>query len=917
MRVKFAKYLMVLLAFATTSCVESSPEHKTASEEIKNQSLQLSEQGQRIWKDIFISDTIVRPPFIPARQDLALQDEIKALRNKPKALNYARLCQLSSQRQEKLLQDWDAFKATSPDKTLYFRTLSYAFGEIELQPLLKDLQTAPVTTRYCLAHLLIKECQFTEGYNLLSTLLKDDPKTSNLPEKAFWQITEVLNNLYRNDNIMPLPADLSDKLDEYKDHNELVEDGEIIITEEDEEEIEYYQGDYVGHVEAEFFPEDQYGSRPRKVQDFNLLIEPTTLSRSLTNPDSAGFQMCSTELYDVDPEDIGTNKPKWNTGEVKLEISSIYHGKIQIALFPVKNETQLATLTGAELSKIKAIRSKEISLGELKDNNSKTKTDLVSFTFSNVPEGLYVAVAKARYAPALAIQRIAVTHTVLHIHAGPKKAIIMAVDRHTNQPRPGLEIEWGLATKNNFRFENAHYKKNTLITNEFGVVEVNHNDLHYDLVVARWKKFPLMTRSKIWIPKVGGVYDRFSIWTDAPSYLPKQTLSFRGVYRKFHGFEPSSGRYLMNQERELSILDPNRQIIHTQKVLLTQTGSFYGTFQLPAQSLPGEYSVVMNKEYRRAKCLFKCKKHSTKSSEVSKKVPAKTYVRKINPKPLGLYPEKSVINSGETITFKLNNPYDGTNSFALFAANHYLRWHKVVRVSKGTHTYQIKTEKDWGSTVNLVLRHLGDNYGYPHYTRVELIQQEAKLQLKRTSTKLTYAVGESVELTLQCLDSKGQPLKDAEVSIAVVNDLFFAEGADPLKSLYSTFVFKRIADQTSMGYDSDSPLFLPFKIWRGETEMWGEIRKDIGVGSFANCLKWTFQGGGRRIDQPAASGSVVQMTTMKDEDRLLWQPLLKTDKDGKVSTKFQLPKAGKWRITVRAVTADLKIGEQTFLIESK
>ncbi|MGA9533887.1 MAG: Ig-like domain-containing protein [Anaerolineales bacterium] len=78
------------------------------------------------------------------------------------------------------------------------------------------------------------------------------------------------------------------------------------------------------------------------------------------------------------------------------------------------------------------------------------------------------------------------------------------------------------------------------------------------------------------------------LYTDRPLYQPGQTVDFRGVLRGRR-----QDRYVLPEESsvEVTIADPSGQTLDTRELLLSEYGSFNGSFELPDEAALGNYLI--------------------------------------------------------------------------------------------------------------------------------------------------------------------------------------------------------------------------------------------------------------------------------------------------------------------------------------
>jgi uncharacterized protein YfaS (alpha-2-macroglobulin family) len=124
--------------------------------------------------------------------------------------------------------------------------------------------------------------------------------------------------------------------------------------------------------------------------------------------------------------------------------------------------------------------------------------------------------------------------------------------------------------------------------------------------------------------------------TDRPIYRPGQGLGYKAILRLTHGqgYEPVLGRKV-----KVELRDPKDNAIDEQEVEPTRFGTISGSFDLPAEGMLGNYSLVAHVGGQQAYDSIEVQEYRKPEYEVS------------------LRPEKKRALSGEKLRFKLNAKY--------------------------------------------------------------------------------------------------------------------------------------------------------------------------------------------------------------------------------------------------------------------
>lgn len=156
------------------------------------------------------------------------------------------------------------------------------------------------------------------------------------------------------------------------------------------------------------------------------------------------------------------------------------------------------------------------------------------------------------------------------------------------------------------------------------------------------------------------------------------------------------------------------------------------------------------------------------------------------------------------------------------------------------------------------------------------------LDLAVTSDKSTYSPREQAEFTIQ-VSKAGVPVQ-AELSIGLVDEAIYSLKAEPWKAIFPAFYDPRVHAVST--YDSMAILrYIFYDSARG--------------------------GGGEPSINPESPRSEFP-------DTAVWLPTVVTDAQGKAVVTLALPDSlTRWRLTVRAVTRDTRVGETTYTIQTK
>lgn len=135
-----------------------------------------------------------------------------------------------------------------------------------------------------------------------------------------------------------------------------------------------------------------------------------------------------------------------------------------------------------------------------------------------------------------------------------------------------------------------NYRQITEIrTNKQGqaVYNSSKSGIDYEVINDRNLNGPI-TSEYYYTPQPNKASYHTDIFTDRPIYRPGQTVSFYGIAWTR---TPDSTYIEPNRSYEVTLSDPNRQIINKCTVKTNEWGSFNGSFTIPPQTLNGEFRL--------------------------------------------------------------------------------------------------------------------------------------------------------------------------------------------------------------------------------------------------------------------------------------------------------------------------------------
>jgi uncharacterized protein YfaS (alpha-2-macroglobulin family) len=276
-----------------------------------------------------------------------------------------------------------------------------------------------------------------------------------------------------------------------------------------------------------------------------------------------------------------------------------------------------------------------------------------------------------------------------------------------------------------------------------------------------------------------------------------------------------------------------------------------------------------------------------------------------NDRSFQLVADKESYEPGETAEILLAQPFEGeVYALVTFERGHVYR-SEVVKLQGNSTVYRLPITEDMAPAgyLSVVVLAGAQDRGTPDFrmgvVRINVNPSRQTLDVKVTADKKTAGPGETVTYTVETRDAAGNPVA-AEVSWALVDKAVLALAPSNVPPMRDAFYpLRSLSVRTSLGIVWNADNFLAsFK----ETTPTGE-----GSGS----------GGG---GDGKGEGDLGVITVRQDfKDTAFFKAETVTGPDGKAQVTVTLPEnLTTWVMTVRAITADSRVGEAVHeLISSK
>ena len=252
-----------------------------------------------------------------------------------------------------------------------------------------------------------------------------------------------------------------------------------------------------------------------------------------------------------------------------------------------------------------------------------------------------------------------------------------------------------------------------------------------------------------------------------------------------------------------------------------------------------------------------------------------------------LVPDKKSYRAGETAHVLALLPKEGANLLVTTELETVMSAHHV-NVPGRTVVLDVPIVNDYAPDIFLNVTFVQDGDMFTGEQRLVVPARHKLLNLEIISNKQEYKPRETASYTVVARDADGAPVRDAEISLGVVDEAIYSLSPDFAGNIRDHFY--------GMRYNSvDTRLSVAY-YFRGFA---GEKPVDLA------STKPSYQ-----LADFKNEAEQVQPIVRKDfKDTAFWEPTAVTGSDGRATVKFRLPdNLTTWRATARAITSDTRVG---------
>lgn len=255
-----------------------------------------------------------------------------------------------------------------------------------------------------------------------------------------------------------------------------------------------------------------------------------------------------------------------------------------------------------------------------------------------------------------------------------------------------------------------------------------------------------------------------------------------------------------------------------------------------------------------------------------------------------LVPDKKSYLPGETARVLAILPHDAANLLVTTEVETVMSA-RFVKATGKTVILDVPIEKIYAPNVFLNVTFVRNGDMYSGDKRLVVPARDKMLNLEVIPNKTEYKPRETASYTILARDADGAPVRNAEVSLGVVDEAIYSVSPDYSGNIrrhfygmrYNSVSTRLSISYSFIGYAGDKPIDL------------AGTKPAYQLADFKN------------------EGDRVQPLIRKDfRDTAFWQPSAITAADGRATVKFRLPdNLTTWRATARGVTGDTKVGVTT------
>ena len=216
-------------------------------------------------------------------------------------------------------------------------------------------------------------------------------------------------------------------------------------------------------------------------------------------------------------------------------------------------------------------------------------------------------------------------------------------------------------------------------------------------------------------------------------------------------------------------------------------------------------------------------------------------------------------------------------------------WLQLEKITDSQYKARIRIEKKF--TPNMTFSVLSMREGGYVFENAGLVVKQPEISLEVKADKTAYKPREQVHVDINALFDN-QPVQ-AKLSVSIVDEMVYVLQPEIAPSIVDFFYHPRrnnVRTTSSLNF--------------------------IGYDMSTSYLSKGSKAGAQRFNERGVK--VLERPRRDDKDTAAWEPNLTTDAKGRARLSFTMPDSlTRWRVTVRAITPDGKVGQRVAYIQSE
>ena len=271
-----------------------------------------------------------------------------------------------------------------------------------------------------------------------------------------------------------------------------------------------------------------------------------------------------------------------------------------------------------------------------------------------------------------------------------------------------------------------------------------------------------------------------------------------------------------------------------------------------------------------------------------------------------IVPDKQSYEVGETMRVLVVMPRAGMDVLVTSEADRLID-HRVERFASTTKIIPIRITDAHASNFFIGVAALVGDQLYQSTKQILVLPKERFLSVSILYSKETFKPGEETNLKLKVTDSKGKPVTNAELSLGMVDEGIYAIVPEKVPDIRKFFY----ANRWNRTQTWSSLYFSFFGYAQTDVEaMDGRGGRLTAKGAPMEEAHFAELQG---VEPNGRKEKFAEAVLRKDfKDMMHWSPVVTTDDKGEAAVRVKFPdNLTTWRATVRAATADTRVGNAT------